>query len=151
MISRAIGITLAGVAFVAGTAAIAEPYVDYTPQKGYWSVSAIEVDPNHIDDYLSGLRHSQVSGFDVLKRRGLIDGYKFMVRNGHVKGSPNVLVMTHYPTSATMDADKARDQAIEAEQRSAFSKEQGQTAVAGYEKYRVLLDQSQWTDVVMTK
>ncbi len=28
----------------------AEPYVDYTPEKGYWSINAVEVDPNHVDD-----------------------------------------------------------------------------------------------------
>ena len=55
--------------------AAAEPYVDYTPQKGYWTISAVEVDPNHVDEYLTGLRSSQVSAFEVLKRRGLIDDY----------------------------------------------------------------------------
>src|SRR6476659_3912340 len=105
------------------TPAVAEPYVDYTPQKGYWTINAIEVDPNHVDDYLTGLRSSQVSAFEVLKRRGLIDDYQFMVRTGSVKGSPNVLIMTHSPTTATMDADKERDQAIEKELLAQFSKE----------------------------
>jgi len=129
----------------------AEPYVDYTPQKGYWDINAIEVDPNHVDDYLTGLRQSQVSGFEVLKRRGLIDDYKFMVRNGYVKGSPNVLIMTHSPTTATMDADKERDQAIEKEMYAAFSKAKGDAAVANYEKYRTFIDNGQWTAMVMGK
>ena len=43
------------------TPCAAEPYVDYTPQKGYWSINAVEVDPNHVDDYLTGLRSSQMS------------------------------------------------------------------------------------------
>jgi len=84
------------------TPSAAEPYVDYTPQKGYWTINAVEVDPNHVDDYLTGLRSSQASAFEVLKRRGLIDDYRFMVRTGYVKGSPNVLIMTHSPTTATM-------------------------------------------------
>ena len=151
MIKGAVYVALAGAAFLATTRVIAEPYVDYTPQKGYWQVNAIEVDPNHIDDYLTGLRHSQVSGFEVLKRRGLIDGYKFMVRNGYVKGSPNVLIMTHSPTTATLDADKARDMAVQSEMYSVFSKEQGKTAVSGYEKYRTFIDDGQWTDMVMAK
>jgi hypothetical protein len=92
---------------------VAEPYTDYTPQKGYWTINAVEVDPNHVDDYLTGLRSSQVSAFDVLKRRGLIDDYKFMVRTGYVKGAPNVLIMTHVPSSALDDPDQARDQAVE--------------------------------------
>ena len=148
---QVIGAALTAAAFVVSTQALAEPYVDYTPQKGYWQINAIEVDPNHVDDYLTGLRHSQVTGFEVLKRRGLIDDYKFMVRNGYVKGSPNVLIMTHSPTSATLDADKARDQAVEKEMYAVFSKEAGKTAVSGYEKYRTFIDDAQWTDMVMAK
>ena len=37
---------------LAATPAAAKPYVDYTPQKGYWDINAVEVDPNHVDDYL---------------------------------------------------------------------------------------------------
>ncbi len=142
---------MAVVALSMSAPALAEAYVDYTPQKGYWEINAIEVDPNHVDDYLTGLRNSQVSGFEVLKRRGLIDDYKFMVRNGYVKGSPNVLIMTHAPTSANLDADKARDQAIDKEMLALFSKEKGKAAVAGYEKYRTFIDDAQWTDMVMAK
>jgi len=129
----------------------AEPYVDYTPQKGYWTINAIEVDPNHVDDYLTGLRSSQVSAFNVLKRRGLIDDYKFMVRTGYVKGSPNVLIMTHVPSTGLDDPDQARDQAVEKEIFQAFSKEKGEAAVRGYEKYRTFIDNGNWQTMVMAK
>lgn len=145
------GALLAAATFIVSAPALSEAYVDYTPQKGYWSINAIEVDPNHVDDYLTGLRRSQVSGFEVLKRRGLIDDYKFMVRNGYVKGSPNVLIMTHSPTSANLDANQARDQAVEKEMYAVFSKKAGETAVAGYEKYRTFIDDGMWTDMVMAR
>ena len=29
----------------ASVPAAAKPYVDYTPQKGYWDINAVEVDP----------------------------------------------------------------------------------------------------------
>lgn len=133
------------------TPVFAEPYVDYTPQKGYWTINAIEVDPNHVDDYLTGLRSSQVSAFNVLKRRGLIDDYRFMVRTGYVKGSPNVLIMTHVPSSALDDPDQARDQAVEKEIYAAFSKEKGEAAVRGYEKYRTFVDTGNWQIMDMAK
>lgn len=133
------------------TPCIAEPYVDYTPQRGYWTVTAVEVDPNHIDDYLTGLRSSQVSAFEVLRHRGLIDDYKFMVRTGYVKGSPNVLIMTHVPNTALDDPDQARDQAVQKEIYSVFSKEKGDTAVRGYEKYRTFIDTGNWQTMVMGK
>jgi hypothetical protein len=135
----------------ASTAAVAEPYVDYTPQKGYWTITAVEVDPNHVDDYLTGLRSSQMSAFNVLMRRGLIDDYKFLARNGYVKGSPNVLIMTHTPTSALDDPNQARDQAVEKEIYSAFSKEKGDAAVRGYEKYRTFVDTGNWQVMSMAK
>lgn len=130
---------------------VAEQYIDYTPQKGMWQINAVEVDPNHVDDYLTGLRKSQVPAFEVLKSRGLIDNYRFLVRTGYVKGSPNVLIQTHLPDAALLNPDKTRDMAVEKEIYARFSKEQGDAAVAGYEKYRQFLDDAMWTEMVMTK
>ena len=150
---RKIAVAALGAAatFIASSPALAEPYVEYTPQNGYWDINAIEVDPNHVDDYLVGLRQSQVSAFEVLKKRGLIDNYKFMVRNGYVKGSPNVLIMTHSPSIGTLEADKARDQAVTKEIDAAFSRDRSKAAVAGYEKYRTFIDDGQWVENVMNK
>lgn len=133
------------------TTALAEAYVDYTPQKGHWTLNAIEVDPNHVDDYLTGLRGSQVTAFEVLKRRGMIDDYKFLVRKGFVKGSPNVLIMTHVPSDALDDPDQTRDQALEKDIYAAFSKDKGEAAVRGYEKYRTFIDNGDWQAMDMRK
>ena len=148
MILAALG--AASIAF-ASAPAIAKQYVDYTPQKGYWDVNAVEVDPNHVDDYLTGLSKSLIPTYETLKKRGLIDDYKFMVRSGYVKGSPNVLLMTHSKSYGVLDADQARDQAIDKEIEAMFTKEQNDAAIAGYEKYRTFIDNAQWTDIVMKK
>ena len=140
----------ASIAFASAPAA-AKQYVDYTPQKGYWDVNAVEVDPNHIDDYLTGLSKSLIPTYETLKKRGLIDDYKFMVRSGYVKGSPNVLLMTHSKSYGVLDADQARDQAIDKEIEALFTKEQNDAAIAGYEKYRTFIDNAQWTDIKMGK
>ena len=142
-----------GVASIAFASAptTAKQYVDYTPQKGYWDVNAVEVDPNHVDDYLTGLSKSLIPTYETLKKRGLIDDYKFMVRSGYVKGSPNVLLMTHSKSYGVLDADQARDQAIDKEIEAMFTKEQNDAAIAGYEKYRTFIDNAQWTDIKMGK
>jgi len=140
----------ASIAFASAPAA-AKQYVDYTPQKGYWDVNAVEVDPNHVDDYLTGLSKSLIPTYETLKKRGLIDDYKFMVRSGYVKGSPNVLLMTHSKSYGVLDADQARDQAIDKEIEALFTKEQNDAAIAGYEKYRTFIDNAQWTDIKMGK
>ena len=135
----------------ASVPAAAKPYVDYTPQKGYWDINAVEVDPNHVDDYLTGLSKSLVPVYETLKRRGLIDDYRFVSRIGYVKGSPNVLLMTHSKTTGVLDADRERDQAVEAEINAAFSEAQQDAAVAEYEKYRTFIDNGQWVDIKMGK
>ena len=142
----------AGAALLAAAApAVAKEFVDYTTEKGVWEINAIEVDPNHVDDYLTGLRQSQIPGFEVLKRRGMIDGYKFIVRRGYTKGKPNVIIMTHVSNLALLAPDKVRDQAIEREIFATFSEDQGKQAVAGYEKYREFLDDSYWSEVTFAK
>jgi hypothetical protein len=135
----------------ASVPAAAKPYVDYTPQKGYWDINAVEVDPNHVDDYLTGLSKSLVPIYETLKRRGLIEEYRFVSRIGYVKGSPNVLLMTRSKTTGVMDADRERDQSVEAEINAAFSEAQQDAAVAGYEKYRTFIDNGQWVDIKMGK
>jgi hypothetical protein len=135
----------------ASVPAAAKPYVDYTPQKGYWDINAVEVDPNHVDDYLTGLSKSLVPVYETLKRRGLIEEYRFVSRIGYVKGSPNVLLMTRSKTTGVMDADRERDQSVEAEINAAFSEAQQDAAVAGYEKYRTFIDNGQWVDIKMGK
>ena len=140
----------ASIAFASAPAA-AKQYVDYTPQKGYWDINAVEVDPNHIDDYLTGLSKSLVPTFEALKRRGLIEEYKFMNRVGYVKGSPNVLILTRSKSLGLIDPDRERDLAVEAEINAAFSEAQSDAAVAEYEKYRTFIDNGQWIDVKMGK
>ena len=150
---KAIVLSALGAAAItlASVPAAAKQYVDYSPQKGYWDINAVEVDPNHIDDYLTGLSRSLVPTFETLKRRGLIDEYKFMSRVGYVKGSPNVLILTHSKTMGVIDPDRERDLAIESEINAAFSEAQQDAAVAGYEKYRTFVDNAQWIDVKMGK
>lgn len=151
MIRRFLFGALLASALCAGTASVAKPYVDYAPGKGMWNIVAIEVDPNHIDEYLVGLRKSQVPAFEVMKKHGIIDDYRFVVRNGYSKGSPNVLIETHLTSAAMLEPDKARDQMIEKEINAAFSEEQSKAAVAGYEKYRRFLDDGMWTEYSFTK
>jgi len=127
----------------------AKPYVDYTPQKGAWRITAIEVDPNHIDDYLTGLRGSQIPAFQILKARGLMDDYKFLVRQGYNKGSPNVLIMAHLPNRALLDPDQARDEAIDKEIDAKYPPDKAKVVVAGYEKIRQFLDEGFWEEEKM--
>ncbi len=137
-------VTLAG-------AASAEPYVDYTAQKGAWEVQSIKVDPNHIDDYLVGLKSSWVPGEKLAQQHGVIDQYMIMVKLNASDGGANVLLCQHYPSLSMLEPDKARDQALEKEGLAVMSKEKGQALVAGFEKYRSFVGDDIYVPVDMAK
>ncbi len=146
-------ITAAAVCCVAlaGSIASAEPYTDYTPEKGVWNVMSAEVDPNHIDDYLKGLRRTQQIGMDIMKKRGMIDAYRIRIRQGYTKGQPNVLIETHYTSVAMLAPDKARDMAIEKEIYASLPRAEADKAVASYETYRTFLDDAYYVEVSLAR
>ena len=149
-VTASMALALAAAALT-GPAARAEPYKDYTPQKGTWNVQAIAVDPNHVDDYLTGIRKSLITGFEIMKKRGMIDDYWVMARAGYVKDSPNILIGVHYPSLATLEPDKTRDEAVDKEVYAAFSKEMGEKAVKGYEAYRTFIDDAFYNVIEFAK
>jgi len=151
MVRSAMTCAAALLAFGSATVSSAKMYVDYTPEKGVWEINAVEVDPNHVDDYLAGLRHTQIPLFEILKKRALIDDYRIVIRNGYTKGSPNVLIETHLPSIALLAPDKARDEALDKEMMAILPEEQGKAAIANYEKYRQFLDDSFWSEVSFAK
>ncbi len=136
---------------VAAGAANAKEYVDYGYGKGIWTINQVEVDPNHVDDYLTGLKQSEVPGFEIMKKHGIIDDYTFSVKNGYTKGMPNVVIAVHYVNADGLMPNQARDQMLDKEIEATFSEDAGKTAVAGYEKYRKFLDNSTWLDVTFKK
>jgi hypothetical protein len=133
------------------SAAAAEPYVDYTPQKGVWHVTTVKVDPSHVDDYVTGLKKSWEPGEAIAKKHGLIDSYQIMVKLNSSDGQGNVLLIEHYPSIASLDADQARDQALRNEFLAAVPKTQGEAMVAGFDKYRTFVGEDYWTEMTFTK
>jgi hypothetical protein len=140
----------AAAAALAVTAAGADPYVDYTPVKGVWEVQTIKVDPNHIDDYLIGLKKNFIPVMETLKKHGVIDRYLILQKMNSGAGT-NVEIIQHFTSAAMMDPDKARDMAIDREVKAMVSKEQSDKAVEGFEKYRTFDADELWTEVDMSK
>ncbi len=147
---RLIGALCLGAGLASAAVAGAEPYVDYTPQKGVWEVQTIKVDPNHIDDYVTALKTGWVPGEEIAKRHGVIDQYSIMVKLNSGAGG-NVLLLQHYPSLSALDPDKARDVAMTKEGRALISKEQQDKATAGYDKYRTFESDEFFTGIDYTK
>jgi hypothetical protein len=144
-----VGMALA--ASLCAGAALAEPYVDYTPQKGLWHVVTIKVDPNHIDDYVTGLKTTWGPGEELAKKHGLIDSYEIMIKMNAEDGQGNVQLIEHLPNTAVLDADQTRDQAMMKEALAMMPKADTDKAVAGFDKYRSFVGDDYWGEVIFTK
>ena len=133
------------------SAAWAEPYVDYTPQKGAWHVTVLKVDPNHIDDYVTGLQKTWVPGEELAKKHGLIDAYQIMIKVNAADGQGNVLLREHLVNMGTLEPDQTRDQAIEKEAYAANPKTAQQAQDHEFDKYRTFVGDDYWQVVTPGK
>jgi hypothetical protein len=132
-------------------AALAEPYTDYTPQKGVWHVTTVKVDPNHVDDYITGLKRTWLPAEEIAKRHGLIDSYQIMTKMNPSDGQGNVLLIEHIPNMALLEVDQARDQAMQKEIYAVMPKADSEKMVEGFDKYRVFVGDDYWNEQVYTK
>lgn len=139
-----LGVIAAG---FATSVAIADPYKDYTPEKGVWQVTTVKVDPNHIDDYLVGLKKGLIPGMESQKKHGVIDNYFVMVNPNSGDDSGNVLIGEHYVSFAAMDPDKARDTEMQKEALAQMGKEEGLKLTNGFDKYRTFVNETMWTGI----
>ncbi|HEY2444972.1 MAG TPA: hypothetical protein VGI20_04465 [Rhizomicrobium sp.] len=135
---------------LAASAVWAEQYVDYTPVKGVWQVTTIRVDPNHIDDYLVGLRKGWVPSMEILKKHGIIDQYIILQKLNSAAGD-NIQLIQHFVSGAVMDPDKNRDVAIQKEMEAQMSKAASAKMTGGFDKYRTFVSDDMWTEVKMVK
>jgi hypothetical protein len=127
--------------------ASAEMYKDYTPVKGVWDLTIIKVDPNHIDDYLTGLKKADVPGMEMLKKQGLIDNYFVAENPEQAARGGNIMIGIHWVSFAAMDPDRAKYEAMEAEAKAQMSDAQSKALTNGFDKYRKFVDEQMWTIV----
>jgi hypothetical protein len=131
--------------------AAAEPWVDWAPKTGAVAVTAIHVDPNHIDDYLTGLKKVWVPGEEYAKKQGTIVGYEILVNVNAAGQGPNVLLVEHLPNFAVLDPNKKRDLDTQKAMEALMPKTQQDGMVAGFDKYRTFLASELWQPVEFLK
>ena len=141
----------AAVLGLTATSALAEMWVDYTPQKGVYMTTLVHVDPDKIDDYLVALKKTWVPGEELSKKHGIIDSYAVQINANPYGTGPNVVLIEHYPTSATLDPDKTRDMAIDKEMQQYMPKASIPGTMTERAKYRTIISQEMWGVVDFTK
>lgn len=130
-----VGIAGVAIGIIGIGVAVAEPYVDYTPQKGTWEIQTRTISPTHIDDFLKVLHTYWVPLEEIEKKHGIIDDYRVLVKINSAEGS-NVLLLEHYPTLAAMEPDRARDEAVKRESDAFISPDENRRFLAGIDAYR---------------
>ena len=143
-------LVLGALALAGAGAAQAEIWKDYMPGKGIWQVTMVKVDPNHVDDYLVGLKQTWIPAHELMKRKGMVDDYKVMVSNA-VGDQTNVLLMEHVPSYAVLEPDQARDQQLDKEIYAAMPKAKMDAKVADYEKYRSFVGSGDFAEMTFAK
>jgi|SRR6185437_1045351 hypothetical protein len=131
--------------------ASAGKWVDYAPQKGYWEIRYVKVDPNRIDEYLAQAKIGWMPGEEALKRRGLIYGYQVMVSITPASGRANVIFCVHHVSFANLDPSKARDQAIDEQNDALLPKTKSDSMAAEFNKYRAFVGDEIYVPVQFTK
>lgn len=132
-------ITLAAAAAalaVSASAGAFEAYTDYTPSKEVWDVTMVNVNPNRIDDYLEGLEQTWTSGCDISKKLGTVLECAIYVSDTAANRDFNVILVTKYPSAATLDPNADLFKKFQTEMRAKLAKDKQDQMVEGYEQMR---------------
>lgn len=139
------------VALLVAAPSSAQKWVDYTPQKGYWEIRYVKVDPNKIDEYLRQAKIGWMPGEEALKKRGLIYGYQVMVSLTPASDKANVIFCVHHVSFANLDPNETRDRAIENEADALLPKAKSDAMAADFNEYRRFVGDEIYIPVDFTK
>jgi hypothetical protein len=126
---------VAALGFV-GHANAAEIYKDYVPSKAVWNVTMVKVNPNHIDDYLGGLRQSWMNGCAAGKKAGSLEDCYIYVSETAAGGPFNVMLVQKFTSAAMMEPNEEMYNKVMAEVRKNLAEAKEKELVKGYEEYR---------------
>ena len=89
-------------------AADLDVWTDYEPGVGVSNVTTVKVDSNMIDKYLEGLKNTWAPANDVAVELGQIEGYSIFVSELANSGDFNVVLVTNFKDSSSLQPDKAQ-------------------------------------------
>lgn len=113
-----------------------EIYTDYTPSKEVWNVTMVRVNPNRIDDYLSGLKQTWLSGCEISKKQGtVLDCFVYLSDTASNRDF-NMILVTKFPSAATLDPNAEQFKEFQATMRAQLAQDKQDALVVGYEEMR---------------
>ena len=133
---KTIVLTALAVFGLAGSVNAAEIWKDYAPSKAVWNVTMVNVDPNHIEDYLGGLRQSWVTGCAAGKAAGTLEDCFIYVSETAAAGPFNVMLVTKFTSAAMMEPSQESYNKVMSEVRKSLAEAKEKELVKGYDEYR---------------
>jgi len=119
-----------------GHANAAEMFKDYVKSKAVWNVTMVKVDPNHIDDYLGGLRQSWMTTCNAGKKVGTLEDCFIYVSETDAAGPFNVMLVNKFASAAMQEPDEKTYNQVMAEVRKTLADAKERELIKGYEEYR---------------
>lgn len=129
----------------------AKKWVDYQPQRGYWEIRYVKVDPNRIDEYLTTAKSTWMPGEEALKKMGLIYGYQVLVSITPADGRANVIFCVHHVSFANLDRNKARDEEVAKQMDALLPPSKSDANAAAFAKYRTFVGDEIYVPIRFTK
>ncbi len=83
-------------------------WTDYDVSEGVTNVTTVKVDSNMIDKYLEGLRDTWVPANNVAVELGQIESYSIFVSELANSGDFNIVLVTNFKDSSSLQPDKAK-------------------------------------------
>lgn len=93
-------------------AADLEAWTDYDIGEGVSNITTVKVDSNMIDKYLEGLKNTWAPANDVAIELGQIESYSIFVSELANSGDFNVVLVTNFKDSSSLQPDKAEYEAF---------------------------------------
>jgi hypothetical protein len=121
---------------LAGNANATEIFKDYVPSKAVWNVTMVKVNPNHVDDYLGGLRQSWMNGCAAGKKAGTLEDCFIYVSETTAAGPFNVMLVQKFTSAAMMEPNEESYNKVMAEVRKNLAEAKEKELVKGYDEYR---------------
>tara|TARA_B100001029_G_C14990717_1_gene411855 strand:- start:77 stop:547 length:471 start_codon:yes stop_codon:yes gene_type:complete len=118
----------------------AELYEDFTPSQEPMELTVVAVQPNYVETYLTNLNRTWVRAMNVQKKLGYVEDFNVWTSLS-VADSPNVWITVQYKDLASMQPNKEKSEAVEAELEKLYGDNEVELEEIskGYEEIRKMI------------
>jgi len=141
------GRVLGSVLMLGAGSAFAEMWDTYSPSKAVWNITEVRVQPDKLDDYLTGLKNTLIPTAEAAKKNGSLISYRVLVNSALGAPGANVIIIEEYASWAARAPNKGRDLAVRSAVRQTVPKEVSEKQVQQFDQFRQFIDEGDYWSV----